>query len=192
MANTSDIKKGLCINYNHDTYSIVEFQHVKPGKGNAFVRTKLKSLTTGRVIDNTFPAGHKIDVVRVERRVFQFLYADDSGFHFMDKETYEQVSLQEAMLPNPKLLKEGTDVDILYDAKKETPLTMEMAQYVELKITYTEPGLRGDTASTNVTKPATVETGATVKVPLFVNEGDLIKVETATGEYKERVKATKK
>ena len=188
MARTSEIKNGLCIDYNNDIYSVVSFQHVKPGKGNAFVRTKLKSLTNGRVIDNTFPAGHKINVVRVERRVFQFLYSDQMGYHFMNNESYEQISLQEAMLPNPKLLKEGADVEILYHSEKEIPLTIEMPQYVELKVTYTEPVVRGDTASTNVTKPATVETGATIKVPLFVNEGDVIKVETKTSAYMERVK----
>ncbi len=187
MANTSDIRNGLCIDYNHDIYSIVEFQHVKPGKGNAFVRTKLKSLTTGRVIDNTFPAGHKIQEVRVERRKFQFLYNDDMGYHFMDTDTYEQTSLEEKMIDNPGLLKEGTIVDVLFHAAKEIPLTLEMPQYITLEITYTEPGLKGDTA-TNTLKPAKVETGAEVRVPLFINEGDKIKVDTRTGSYMERVK----
>ena len=168
MANTSDIRKGLCINYNNDVYSIVEFQHVKPGKGNAFVRTKLKSLTHGRVIDNTFPAGHKIDIVRVERRIFQFLYKDDFGYHFMDKETYEQTTLSEHMIPNPEYLKENADVDLLFDAKEDKPLQMEMPQYIEVEITYTEPGVKGDTA-TNSTKPAKIETGSEIKVPLFIN-----------------------
>ncbi|MEM7101577.1 MAG: elongation factor P [Bacteroidota bacterium] len=187
MANTSDIRNGLCINYNHDVYSIVEFQHVKPGKGNAFVRTKLKSLTSGKVIDNTFPAGHKIDVVRVERRKFQFLYKDDMGYHFMNTETFDQVALEEHMLGNPGLLKEGENVEVLYHAAEEIPLSCDMPQYVILEVTYTEPGVRGDTA-TNVTKPATVETGATVKVPIFINEGDLIKIDTATSSYMERIK----
>ncbi len=187
MANTSDIKNGLCIDYNHDIFSVVEFQHVKPGKGNAFVRTKLKSLTTGKVLDNTFPAGHKISVVRVERRKYQFLYNDDMGFHFMDVETYDQTMLNEKLLDNPLLLKEGEIVDILFHSQKNTPLIMDMPQYVNLKVTYTEPGLKGDTA-TNASKPATVETGAIIKVPLFVNEGDMIKVETKTSAYVERVK----
>ena len=187
MANTSDIRNGLCIDYNNDIYSVVEFQHVKPGKGNAFVRTKLKSLTSGKVIDNTFPAGHKIDVVRVERRKFQFLYSDDMGYHFMDNETYEQTSIEEAMLDNPKLLKEGGEVEILFHAEKNIPLTIDMPQYINLLITYTEPGVRGDTA-TNVTKPATVETGAEIKVPIFINEGDMVKVDTRTASYVERVK----
>ncbi len=187
MANTSDIRNGLCINYNNDVYSIVEFQHVKPGKGNAFVRTKLKSLTSGKVIDNTFPAGHKIDVVRVERRKFQFLYSDDMGYHFMDNDTYEQTRVAEAMIDNPKLLKEGGEIEILFHAEKDLPLTIDMPQYINLLVTYTEPGVRGDTA-TNVTKPATVETGAEIKVPIFINEGDLIKVDTRTASYVERVK----
>jgi elongation factor P len=173
--------------YNNDIFSVIEFLHVKPGKGAAFVRTKLKSLTTGKVLDNTFPAGHKIDEVRVERRVFQFLYDDDMGYHFMNNETYEQVMLQEEMLPQPDLLKEGMNIDVLYHAEKEIPLTVEMPQYVELEVTYTEPGVKGDTA-TNTLKPATVETGAEVRVPLFINQGDIIKIECASGNYMERVK----
>lgn len=188
MANTSDIRNGLCLDYSNDIYSVVEFQHVKPGKGPAFVRTKMKSLTSGKVIDNTFPAGHKINVVRVERRKYQYLYKDDSGYHFMDGETYEQVSIEEKMITNPDLLKEGDNVEILFHAEKEIPLTLDLPQYISLKVTYTEPGERGNTASTNVTKPATVETGATIKVPLFINEGDLIKIDTRTKAYMERVK----
>jgi elongation factor P len=187
MASTSDIRNGLCMEFNNDTYTVVSFQHVKPGKGAAFVRTKLKSLTTGRVIDNTFPAGHKIEEIRVERRKYQFLYADDMGFNFMNTETYEQVALQEAMIPNASLLKEGMMVDILFHATNETALTLEMPQYVELEITYTEPGAKGNTA-TNAQKRATVETGAEIRVPLFINVGDWVKVDTATGSYMERVK----
>ena len=187
MATTSDIRNGLCIEHNNDIFSIVSFQHVKPGKGNAFVRTKLKSLTTGKVLDYTFSAGHKIDVVRVERRKYQFLYKDDMGYHFMNNETYMQVTLDEAMVDNPGLLKEGDDVEILFHAANETPLTLDMPSHVIVEVTYTEPGVRGDTA-TNVTKPATIETGAEVKVPLFINEGDKIKIDTRTGDYIERVK----
>lgn len=187
MASTSDIRNGMCIDHSNDIYQIVEFLHVKPGKGAAFVRTKLKSLTTGRVIDNTFPAGHKINEVRVERRVFQYLYKDDMGFHFMNNETYDQVTFQEDLLPRPDLLKEAMNIDVLYDAEKEVPLTVEMPQYVILEVTYTEPGLKGDTA-TNTLKPATVETGAEVRVPLFINQGDLVKIECASGNYMERVK----
>lgn len=187
MASTSDIKNGFCMRYNNDVYSVVEFLHVKPGKGPAFVRTKLKSLSNGRVIDNTFPAGHKIEAIRVERRKFQYLYKDDMGLHFMDNETFDQVSLSESLLDRPEFLKEGDTVEVLFNADDETPLTAEMPQYIKLRITYTEPGIRGDTA-TNVTKPATLETGAEVKVPIFINEGDLIKIDTKSGSYVERVK----
>lgn len=191
MASTSDIRNGMCIELNNDTYIVVEFQHVKPGKGAAFVRTKLKSLTTGRVLDHTIPAGHKVDDVRVERRKFQFLYSDEDAegkkFHFMNAETYEQTFLREAMIENPGLLKEGTEVDVLYHAVKEEPLTLEMPQYIILEVTYAEPGVKGDTA-TNTLKPATVETGAEVRVPLFINIGDMVKVDTKTGAYMERVK----
>lgn len=187
MANTSDIRNGLCINFNNDVYTIVDFQHVKPGKGNAFVRTKLKSMTNGRVIDNTFPAGHKIDVVRVERKVFQYLYKDDFGYHFMDEETYEQINLEEHILDHPEFLKEGGKVEILFHGQKEMPLKLEMPKYVEFEITYTEPGVKGDTA-TNTLKPAKIETGAEVRVPLFINTGDWVKIETATGNYMERIK----
>lgn len=187
MASTSDIRNGLCLDYNHDIYSVVEFQHVKPGKGNAFVRTKLKSLTSGKVIDNTFPAGHKISVVRVERRKFQYLYNDDIGYHFMDNETYEQTAIEGKMIDNARLLKEGLNVEILFHAQKEIPLTIDLPQYIALEVTYTEPGLKGDTA-TNAHKPAKVETGAEIKVPLFINEGDVVKVDSRTGLYVERVK----
>lgn len=188
MASTSDIRNGLCIEHNNDIYSVVGFQHVKPGKGPAFVRTKLKSLTTGRVIDNTIPAGHKIKEVRVERRKFQYLYNDDMGYHFMNNETFEQTSIDGKMINRADLLKESDNVDILYHAEKEIPLTIELPQYVVLEVTYTEPGVKGDTA-TNTLKPATVETGAEVRVPLFINQGDKVKIDTATGSYMERVKA---
>lgn len=188
MANTSEIRNGLCINYSNDIYSVVEFQHVKPGKGAAFVRTKLKSLTSGKVIDNTFPSSHKIDVVRVERRKMQYLYKDDQGLNFMDTESYEQISIQEKMITNANLLKEGADLEVLFHAEKEIPLSVDLPQYVALKVTYTEPGVRGDTSSTNVQKPATLETGAEVRVPLFVNEGDVVKIDTRNRAYVERVK----
>lgn len=187
MADTSDIRKGLCIEFNNSIYAVVEFQHVKPGKGAAFVRTKLKNVMDGRVLENTFPSGHKLDVVRVERRKFQYLYPDDTGYHFMNQETFEQVAISGDMIERPELLKEGMEVEILFHAEKEIPLTLEMPQHIVLAITYTEPGVKGDTA-TNTFKPATVETGAEVKVPLFINEGDLIKIDTSTGAYMERVK----
>jgi len=187
MATTSDIRNGLCINHNNDIYYVVKFQHVKPGKGNAFVRTKLKSMTSGKVVDFTFQAGHKIDPVRVERRNYQYLYNDDSGFHFMNMETYNQISIQKEMISRPEFLKEGDNLEILFHAEQEMPLTVEMPQYVILEVSYTEPGAKGNTA-TNTMKPATVETGAEVKVPLFINEGDKIKISTDTGDYMERVK----
>ncbi len=187
MASTADIRNGLCIEHSNDIFSVVEFQHVKPGKGAAFVRTKLKSLTTGRVLDNTFPAGHKITTVRVERRKFQFLYNDDMGYHFMNTETYDQISLKKEFLQNPQFLKESMEIDILYHSEKEIPLTSEMPQSEYFEVTYTEPGVRGDTA-TNVTKPATIETGAEIKVPIFINQGDVIKIDTRDGSYLERQK----
>lgn len=166
---------------------VSEFQHVKPGKGNAFVRTKLKSLTTGKIIENTFPAGHKIDEVRVERRPHQFLYSDDMGYHFMNTETFEQVAIQDDLIDNAQYLKEGAMVDILFHAEKELPLAAELPQHMIFEITYTEPGVKGDTA-TNTLKPATIETGAEVKVPLFIGNGEKIKIDTRTGEYLERAK----
>jgi len=187
MANTSDIKNGLCIVLKGNIFSIVEFQHVKPGKGPAFVRTKLKNLKTGKVLDNTFPAGHKIETARVERRKFQFLYKDSNGFNFMNQETYDQISLEEERLTSADLLKESEIVEILYHAETEEILTCEMPTNVTLEVTYAEPGVKGDTA-TNATKPATLETGAKVNVPLFVNEGDVIKVDTKSRSYIERVK----
>lgn len=187
MASTSDIRNGLCIEYSHDIFTIVEFQHVKPGKGNAFVRTKLKSLTTGRVIENTFPAGHKIDTVRVERREYQYLYNDGETYNFMNNESFEELALQERMIENADLLKEGSIAIILFHADKEMPLSVELPSNMVLEVTYTEPGLKGDTA-TNTLKAATVETGAEVRVPLFVNQGDFIRVDTRDRSYIERVK----
>ncbi len=187
MASTSDIKKGLCIIYNNDTFKVIEFQHVKPGKGPAFVRTKLKSLTSGKVIDNTFSAGHKIEEVRVETRKYQYLYKDADTYHFMNNADYTQIQLQEEILDAPKLMKEGEVLTVIVRAVDELPLAVEMPASVILEVTHTEPGVKGNTA-TNATKPATVETGANVNVPLFINEGDKIKVETEKGTYLERVK----
>lgn len=187
MASTSDIRNGLCIKFNHDIYKIIEFLHVKPGKGPAFVRTKLKSLTTGKVLDNTFSAGHKIDTIRVETHTFQFLYAEGDEFHFMNAESFEQISLNKKVLDAPDLLKEGTNVMIQINTETDLPLSVDMPASIILEVTYAEPGVKGNTA-TNATKPATVETGASVNVPLFINEGDKIKIDTATGAYMERVK----
>ena len=187
MANTSDIRNGLCIELNGDLYTIVEFQHVKPGKGNAFVRTKIKNLTTGKVLENTFSAGHQIFPVRVERRKFQFLYKDELGYHFMDNETYEQVAVQEELIDYPRFLKEGGEAEILFHAEKEMPLSVELPQHLIVTIAYTEPGLKGNTA-TNAPKPATTETGAEIRVPLFIDQDEEVKIETATGNYIERAK----
>lgn len=187
MASTSDIRNGLCIKYNHDIFKIVEFLHVKPGKGPAFVRTKLKSVTTGKVIENTFSAGHKIDDVRVETHKFQFLYNDGEFYHFMNVEDYTQIRLLESALDQPKLMKEGEVVTVIINTEDNMPLSVEMPASVVLEVTHTEPGVKGNTA-TNATKPATVETGAEVNVPLFINEGDKIKIETVKGTYKERIK----
>ncbi|CAI8197153.1 MAG: Elongation factor P [Formosa sp. Hel1_33_131] len=187
MASTSDIRNGLCINYNHDIFKVIEFLHVKPGKGPAFVRTKMKSVTNGKVIDNTFSAGHKIEEVRVETHKFQFLYNDGETFHFMNTADYSQIELQKAVLDSPDLMKEGEVVTVLINTEDNAPLSVDLPASVVLEVTATEPGIKGNTA-TNATKPATVETGATVMVPLFINEGDKIKIETAKGSYKERVK----
>jgi elongation factor P len=187
MANTSDIRNGLCIKYNHDIFKIIEFLHVKPGKGPAFVRTKLKSVTTGKVIDNTFSAGHKIEDVRVETHRFQYLYPEGEIFHFMNVEDFNQITLNKNTIDNPGLLKEGEVVTVIINSEDGMPLSVEMPASVILEVTATEPGVKGNTA-TNATKPATVETGATVMVPLFINEGDKIKIETQKGTYKERIK----
>ncbi|MCG8307906.1 MAG: elongation factor P [Cytophagales bacterium] len=187
MATTADFKNGLCLEYNNDLYTIVEFQHVKPGKGSAFVRTKLKNLRTGKVIDNTFNSGVKVTTARIERRPHQFLYKDDMGYHFMDASTFEQVGLQEHLIEGHQFVKEGQEVDVIYHAETETPLNVELPPFVELKIVYTEPGIKGDTA-TNATKSAKLETGAEIQVPLFIDQDEVIRVDTRTGSYSERVK----
>lgn len=187
MATTSDIRNGLCIRMNNDIYKVVEFLHVKPGKGPAFVRTRLKSVTTGKTLDNTFAAGHKIDEVRVESHKFQYLYNDGEFYHFMHVDDYSQIRLLESALDTPELLKEGEVVTVLINTEDNLPLSVEMPASVILEVTHTEPGVKGNTA-TNATKPATVETGAEINVPLFINEGDKIRVETDKGTYKERIK----
>jgi elongation factor P len=187
MATTADIRNGLCIEFNGDLFSVVEFQHVKPGKGGAFVRTKLKNLKTGKVISNTFNSGAKINIQRVERRPYQFLYKDDNGYHFMNNQTFEQIQLMKELIDAPDLLKESQNVEIVFHADNESVLNCELPSHVELEVTYTEPGLRGDTATATL-KPATVETGATIQVPLFINIGEKIKVDTRTYTYYERVK----
>ncbi len=188
MATTADFRNGLCLEFNNDLFTIVQFQHVKPGKGSAFVRTKLKSLTTGRVIDNTFNAGVKINIARIERRPYQFLYKDDMGYNFMNLENFEQIPIQENIISNTQLLKEGQEVEVVFHADTETPLSCELPPFVVMEVTYTEPGIKGDTSSTSSLKPATIETGAEIGVPLFINTGDKIKIDTRDGSYSERAK----
>ena len=161
--------------------------HVKPGKGPAFVRTKLKSLSTGKVLENTFPAGRKIEDIRVETQKFQYLYSEGESYHFMNTQDYNQITLQESALDAPELMKEGEIVTIIINTEDSLPLSVEMPASVILEVTHTEPGVKGNTA-TNATKPATVETGATINVPLFINEGDKVKIDTTKGAYLERVK----
>ena len=188
MATTADFRNGLCLEFNNDLYTIVQFQHVKPGKGPAFVRTKMKSLTSGKVIENTFSAGVKVNTARVERRPYQYLYTDDMGINFMHMETFEQISLQSEMIENADLMKEGQSVEIVVHADTETPLTVDLPPFVELEVSYTEPGEKGNTASSSAQKPADMETGAKIMVPLFINSGEMIKVDTRDRSYAERVK----
>ncbi len=188
MATTADIKKGLCFIFNGKPCSVVDFQHVKPGKGPAFVRTKLKQLETGKIVDNTFTSGVKIEVIRVERRKYQYLYEDDFGMNFMHTETFEQIPLDPKLIDNPLLIKEGMEVEVLFNADDEAPLQLDLPPFVEMKVVYTEPGIKGDTSSSTALKPAKLETGIEIMVPLFVNEGDLLKIDTRDASYSERVK----
>lgn len=187
MATTADFRNGLCIEFNNDLYLIVEFQHVKPGKGGAFVRTKLRNLKNGKIIENTFNSGVSVNTARIEKRPHQFLYKDDSGYHFMNSESFEEVVLEEKMVPAADLMLDGQIADILVHAETETPLSCELPAFVNLRITYTEPGIKGDTA-TRATKKATLETGAIINVPLFVEQDTLIKVDTRDHSYVERIK----
>jgi elongation factor P len=183
----ADFRNGMCIKFNNDIYSVVEFLHVKPGKGAAFIRTKLKSVTTGKVVDNTFPVSTKIEEVRVERRPFQYLYTEGDYFVFMNNQTFEQTEIPAKLIDNADLLMEGMICEVLIHAENEMPLVVDMPSTVVMQVTYSEPGVRGDTAN-NALKPATVESGARIMVPLFVNEGDKIKINTSDKSYIERVK----
>ncbi len=187
MATTADFRNGMCIDLEGQYYFIVEFLHVKPGKGAAFVRTKLRNVTTGRILEKTFNSGVKVDEVRIERRPFQYLYKDDMGYNFMKTETFEQIPIPEEQIEGVKFLKEGDVVEVQIHAESGTILTAEMPAHVVLEVTYTEPGIKGDTA-TNTLKPATVETGAEVRVPLFINTGEKVKIDTRDGSYVERVR----
>jgi len=188
MATTADLRNGLVINFNHDLFQVIEFQHVKPGKGNAFVRTKIKSLTTGKVLDNTFSSGATIIPVRVERHKYQFLYKDEVGYNFMNSETFDQVLIDEKLVTAADLMKEGQEVEILINTETDAALLCELPPFVELEVTYAEPGLKGDTAN-SPKKAIEVETGARIMVPLFIEEGQKIKVDTRTYDYVERVKS---
>jgi elongation factor P len=187
MATTADFRNGMCLDIDGQFYFIVEFLHVKPGKGPAFVRTKLKNVQTGRVIDKTFNSGVRVEEVRIERRPYQFLYHDDMGYHFMNQESFEQISIPKEQINGVDYLKDGEIVEVVTHAESDTVLYADVATHVVLQVTYTEPGIKGDTA-TNTLKPATVETGATVRVPLFIETGEKIKVDTRDGSYVERAK----
>ena len=186
QVSTAEFKKGLKIQFDGEPYSIVDFQHVKPGKGGAFVRTKLKHMRLGRVIDNTFRAGEKVALVDFEEKRMQYLYRDDR-YHFMDLDTYDQISLSAEEVGDARdFLKENTEVEILFI--DGSAVTVELPNFIELQIAKTDPGIRGDTASGG-SKPATLETGAVVQVPLFLNQGDVVKVDTRSGDYLGRVAA---
>jgi len=183
---TAEFRNGLKIEIDGEPYIIVDFQHVKPGKGGAFVRTKIKSLKSGNVIDRTYRSGEKVDVPELEEKNMQYLYAADKDRVFMDTANYEQVSMNEKQLGDSiNYLKENMEIKVLYH--KGQPINIDIPMFVELVIAKTDPGVRGDTASGG-SKPATMETGAVVKVPFYLNEGDVIKIDTRTGTFIERVK----
>lgn len=187
MATTSDISRGMIIKLDGSLYTVVDFGENKTARAAAKVWAKLKGLDNTRSIEKTWNSGDNIHPVRVERKDYQFLYKDDSGYNFMDNETFEQIAIQETLVDAPQFLKEAQQVSVLINTETEQPMSVELPDKIVLKVTYSEPGVKGDTA-TRTLKPATVETGATVNVPLFVNEGELIRVNTKTGEYVERVK----
>jgi len=187
MANTADISRGMIIKLDGSLYSVVEFGENKTARAAAKVWAKLKGVDNTRSIEKTWNSGDTIFPVRVERKNFQYLYKDDTGFNFMDNETFEQIAMRDTLVDAPQFLKEGQEVSVLINTETEQPMNVELPDKIVLKVTYSEPGVKGDTA-TRTLKPATVETGATVNVPLFVNEGEMIRINTKTGEYVERVK----
>jgi elongation factor P len=187
MANTSDISRGLILKLDGSLYKVVEFGENKTARAAAKVWAKLQGVDNSRTIEKTWNSGDSIFPVRVERRNFQYLYQDDTGYNFMDQETFEQIAVAEALIDAPQFLKDGQEVSVLINTETEAPMSVELPDKIVVKVTYSEPGVKGDTA-TRTLKPATVETGATVNVPLFVNEGELIRINTKTGEYVERVK----
>jgi elongation factor P len=188
MANTADMRNGLILKIDGSLYSVIEFGQNKTARAAAKVWAKLKGVDNSRTIEQTWNSGETIYPVRVERRNYQFLYKDESGFNVMDNESFEQIVIDEKMIDRPELFKDGQEVFVLVNTETELPLTIELPPSVVMQVTYTEPGMKGDTA-TRTLKAATVETGATVMVPLFVNEGDIIKIDTKNGAYMERVKA---
>ena len=182
---TADFRNGMCIEYNNKLWTIVEFQHVKPGKGGAFVRTKLRDVRTGRIVDNTFNAGTKFDSVRMETKKMQYLYNDGTDFNFMDNTTYEQLALGEDVVGDvAKWLKENDEVSVLYAG--EELIGIEPQMFVELEVAETDPGFKGDTVQGG-TKPATLETGAVIQVPMYVEPGDVLQVDTRDGRFIKRV-----
>lgn len=187
MANTADISRGMILKIDGSLYKVVEFGENKTARAAAKVWAKLKGVDNNRSIEQTWNSGDNIYPVRVERKNFQYLYKDDTGYSFMENETFEQITVQETLIDAPQFLKEGQEVSALINTETELPMSVELPDKIEVLVTYSEPGMRGDTA-TRTLKPATVETGATVMVPLFVNEGEVIRVNTKTGDYVERVK----
>ena len=187
MASTADISRGLIIKLDGSLYTVIDFGENKTARAAAKVWAKLKGVDNSRSIEKTWNSGDTIFPVRVEKKDYQYLYKDDTGYNFMDNETFEQIALQENMVDAPQFLKEGQQVTVLMNTETDTPMGAELPDKIVLQVTYSEPGLKGDTA-TRTLKPAKVDTGATLNVPLFVNEGELIRVNTKTGEYVERVK----
>lgn len=187
MIKSQDIKKGTCIRMDGKLYFCIDFLHVKPGKGNTIMRTTLKDVVSGRVLEKRFNIGEALEDVRVERRPYQFLYMEGSDYIFMNQETFDQIPIARDLITGVDYMKEGDVVEVVSDADTETILFAEMPVKTNLRITHSEPGVKGDTA-TNATKPATLETGVEVRVPLFINEGDLIQVDTRDGSYLQRVK----
>ena len=188
MIKSQDIKKGTCIRMDGKLYFCIDFLHVKPGKGNTIMRTTLKDVVSGRVLEKRFNIGEALEDVRVERRQFQYLYQEGEDYIFMNQETFDQAPIAKDLITGVDFMKEGDVVDVVSDASTDTILYAEMPIKTQLTITYTEPGLKGDTA-TNTLKPATLETGAEIRVPLFINEGEIIEVDTRDGSYVNRVKA---
>lgn len=187
MATTSDISRGLILKLDGSLYKVVEFGENKTARAAAKVWAKLKGVDNNRTIEHTWNSGDNVYPIRVERKDFQYLYKDDTGYNFMDNETFEQIAVEEALVDAPQFLSDGQVCSVLINTETEAPMSVELPDKIVVKITYSEPGVKGDTA-TRTLKPATVETGATVMVPLFVNEGETIRVNTKTGEYVERVK----